>query len=195
MGSVDLIQAKNWIEEIEKILDVLNCTKKQKVAFATFKLTGKAERLWKLVKMLEEHRLTPMVLMWARFKDIFFEWYFLTTVKNAKMEEFISLEQGQLSVQQYVAKFQELSHFASFMIPDEAKKAWKFQRGLKKEIRKQTVIWQMQDFATLVDKATIAEESLQEDLEVQVPKKRLAPPSSSSSSRWGNWKKTNSGVS
>ncbi|XP_057969449.1 uncharacterized protein LOC131158600 [Malania oleifera] len=195
VGSADLIWAENWIEEIEKILDVLNYTKKRKVAFATFKLIGEAERWWKSIKMLEDHRPTPMVLTWARFKDLFFERYFSATVRNAKMEEFISLEQGQLSVQQYAARFQKLSQFAPFMISDETKKASKFQRGLNKEIRKQTAIWQMQDFVTLVDKATIVEESVQEDLEVETPKKRPVPSISYGGAKQGNWKKNSGGVS
>ncbi|XP_057975451.1 uncharacterized protein LOC131162864 [Malania oleifera] len=69
------------------------------------------------------------------------------------------------------------------MISDEAMKTWKFQRDLKKEIQRQTTILQLQDFATLVDKATVIEESLQEDAEVQVPKKRPAPLSSYSDKR------------
>ncbi|XP_057969459.1 uncharacterized protein LOC131158612 [Malania oleifera] len=105
MGSVDLVQAKNWIEEIEKILDVLNCTKKKKVAFATFKLSGEAERWWKSVRMLEEHRSIIVAISWAHFRELFFGWYFPATVRNAKMEEFMSLAQGQLTVQQYAAKF------------------------------------------------------------------------------------------
>ncbi|XP_057958629.1 uncharacterized protein LOC131151402 [Malania oleifera] len=126
MGSADLIQVGNWIEEIEKILDILNYTEKHKVAFAKFKLLGEAERWWKSVKILEEHRPIPVVVMWARFKELFFEWYFPVTVRNAKMEEFMSLEQRQLTIQKCTARFQELSHFAPFMVLDKTIKAWKF---------------------------------------------------------------------
>ncbi|XP_057948222.1 uncharacterized protein LOC131143876 [Malania oleifera] len=47
------------------------------------------------------------------------------------------------------------------------------------------MILQLQDFATLIDKATVAEESLLEDIDVQVPMKRPALPSSSSGARQG----------
>ncbi|XP_057980171.1 uncharacterized protein LOC131165985 [Malania oleifera] len=143
--------------------------------------------------MLEEHRPITVVVTWARFKDLFFERYFPVTVRNVKMKEFISLEQGQLTIQQYAASFQELSRFAPFMVPDEVMKAWKFQRGPRKEIHRQTTIWQMQDFVTLVDKATIVEESLQEDVRVQNSKKRPAPSNSYGGAKQGNWKKKNSG--
>ncbi|XP_057961589.1 uncharacterized protein LOC131168476 [Malania oleifera] len=195
VGGTDPVRAENWIQEIEKILGVLNCTEKQKVTFATFKLAGEAERWWGSVKQMEEHRPIPIVLTWARFKELFFERYFPATMRNAKMEEFMNLTQGSLTVQQYAAKFQELSRFAPFVIPDEAKKAWKFQRGLRSEIRKQTAILQLQDFATLVDKATVAEECLLEDAEVQVTKKRPAPPNYSSGAGQSKWKKNSSGTS
>ncbi|XP_057957168.1 uncharacterized protein LOC131150460 [Malania oleifera] len=53
----------------------------------------------------------------------------------------------------------------------------------------------MQDFVALVDKATVVEESLQEDLEVQDPKKILAPSSSYVGAKQGNWKKNSGGNS
>ncbi|XP_057975312.1 uncharacterized protein LOC131162725 [Malania oleifera] len=153
-GSADPVHAENWIQEIKKILDVLNCIERQKVTFPRS-----------------------------------------TTVRNAKMEEFMNLTQQSLAVQQYDAKFQELSRFAPFLIPDEAKKAWKFQRGLRSDICKQTAILQFQDFVTLVDKATVAEECLLEDTEVQVKKKRPAPPNSSSRAGQGKCKKNGGGTS
>ncbi|XP_057965288.1 uncharacterized protein LOC131155857 [Malania oleifera] len=129
----------------------------QKVLYVTFKLIGEAERWWESVKLLEAQRLKHMAMTWDRFREVFFERYFLATVWNAKMKEFMVLTQGQLMVQQYAARFMELSRFAPFMVPDEARKSWKFERGLKMEIQKQKMILQIQDFATLVDKATMVE--------------------------------------
>ncbi|XP_057971400.1 uncharacterized protein LOC131160089 [Malania oleifera] len=165
VGSTNLIRAENWIQEIEKILVVLRCIDEQKVLYATFKLTGEAERWWESVRMLEEQRPIQVTMTWGCFREVFFERYFPTTVKNVKMEEFMVLTQGQLMVQQYAARFMELSRFASFMVLDEVRKVWKFERFLKKEIWKQTTIVQIQDFTTLVDKVTMAKESLQGDSE------------------------------
>ncbi|XP_057972738.1 uncharacterized protein LOC131160878 [Malania oleifera] len=123
VGSVDLVHAENWIQELKKILDVLNYTEKQKVTFATFKLLGEVERWWVSVKKMEEHQSIPVAMMLSRFRDLFFARYFLAMVRNAKMEKFMNLSQESLSVQQYAAKFQELSRFSPFMIPDEARKA------------------------------------------------------------------------
>ncbi|XP_057969590.1 uncharacterized protein LOC131158751 [Malania oleifera] len=99
IGSVDMIRAKNWIQEIEKILDVLNYAEKQKVTFAMFKLSGEAERWWVSVKKIEEHQPIPIVMTWARFRELFFEQYFPAMIRNMKMEKFMSLTQESLTVQ------------------------------------------------------------------------------------------------
>ncbi|XP_057976069.1 uncharacterized protein LOC131163490 [Malania oleifera] len=135
-GSTDPIPAKNWIWEIEKILVILHCMDEQKMLYTTFKLTGEAEMCWESVRMLEEQKPVPVGMTWRHFREVFFERYYPAYVRNINMEEFMSLTQGQLTVQQYAARFMEPSHFASFMIPDEARKAWKFKKGLKKEILK-----------------------------------------------------------
>ncbi|XP_057981145.1 uncharacterized protein LOC131166572 [Malania oleifera] len=109
IGSANPIRAENWIQEIEKILDVMNYIEKQKVTFVTFKLSREVERWWVSVKKMEEHRPIPVAMTWARFRELFFERYFPATVRNAKMEEFMSLTQELLTMQQYAARFQELS--------------------------------------------------------------------------------------
>ncbi|XP_057981294.1 uncharacterized protein LOC131166736 [Malania oleifera] len=136
IGSTGLIRVENWIWEIEKILAILCCIDEQKVLYATFKLIGEAERWWESVKLLETQRLMSVAMTWGHFREVFFERYFLATVRNAKMEEFMIPTQGQLTIQQYAVRFIELSCFAPFMVPDKARKTWKFERGLKKEIRK-----------------------------------------------------------
>ncbi|XP_057953763.1 uncharacterized protein LOC131148035 [Malania oleifera] len=127
----DLIIAENWIQEIKKILTVLHCTDEQRVLYATFRLTGEANLWWFSVRLLEEQWLSQMALTWERFKEIFFDRYFPASVRDAKMEEFLNLTQGHLTVPQYIAKFMELLYFAPFMIPDEFRKAQRFERGLR----------------------------------------------------------------
>jgi hypothetical protein len=39
----DHISAKNWLNNVEELLATLGCTSEQKVAYATYKLTGEAK--------------------------------------------------------------------------------------------------------------------------------------------------------
>ncbi|XP_057953808.1 uncharacterized protein LOC131148089 [Malania oleifera] len=140
LGGANPIVAENWVQEIEKILALLRCTDEQKVLYATFKLTEEVERWWLAVKLLEEQRSVPTMLTWEHFREIFFDRYFPNTSRDVKVEEFLNLTQGHLIVQQYAAQFVDLSRFAPYMVPDEFRKAWRFERGLRQEIFEQVTV-------------------------------------------------------
>ncbi|XP_057968046.1 uncharacterized protein LOC131157719 [Malania oleifera] len=125
----DLIVAENWVQKTEKILKVLHCTDKQKVFYATFQLAREAERWWMTVGLLEEQITDSSRMTWGRFKEVFFETYFPTSIHDVKANEFSSLTQGTLTMQSYTAKYIELSHFAPCMISNEYEKARRFEKG------------------------------------------------------------------
>ncbi|XP_057949162.1 uncharacterized protein LOC131144469 [Malania oleifera] len=78
-------------------------------------------------------------------------------------------------IQQYAAKFIELSRFDLYIVLDEAKKARKFERGMRRDIYKQVAVLQIHDFSELVDRVTLAEESEQIDVGVLSQRKRPTP--------------------
>ena len=53
-GESNLIVVESWVLDLEKYFEVLNCSKTQKVMFATFMLGGEAERWWRMEKRLLE---------------------------------------------------------------------------------------------------------------------------------------------
>ncbi|XP_057981257.1 uncharacterized protein LOC131166698 [Malania oleifera] len=122
------------MQKMEKILNVLHCTDKKKVLYATFQLAGKAERWWMVVSILEEQRANPLGMTWSCFKEVFFERYFPATTCDAKADEFSSLTQGTLTVQSCATRYIEMSHFAPCMILNEYEKTQKFEKGLRKDI-------------------------------------------------------------
>jgi hypothetical protein len=66
-----------------------------------------------------------------------------------------------MMVEQYVAKFIELSHFAMYLIPNEARKAEKYERGLNQRILDHIIALRIRNFPELVDLATIIEQNFQ----------------------------------
>lgn len=48
--------------------------------------------------------------------------------------EFLTLEQGNLSVGKFAERFTELAQHGIHLIPDEARKARRFVKGLKTEL-------------------------------------------------------------
>ncbi|XP_057948221.1 uncharacterized protein LOC131143856 [Malania oleifera] len=144
---------------MEKILTLLHCTDEQRVLYATFRLMGEAEHWRSDVSLQEEPRLVLVALTCGRFKEIFFDRNFPSSIRDSKMEEFLNLTQGRLTVPQYTTKLVELSHCAPFIIPYEFRKALRFEKGLRHELYEQVVLLKIRDFFELVDKATVAEAS------------------------------------
>ena len=57
--------------------------------------------------------------------------YFLASARLAKAREFLELKQGTMKVVEYVAKFNELEHFADDYLATDMPKVRKFEDGLK----------------------------------------------------------------
>ncbi|XP_057965289.1 uncharacterized protein LOC131155858 [Malania oleifera] len=177
VGGPDLVVAENWVQEIEEIMTVLGCRDKQKFLYATFKMTGDARQWWLSVKLLKEWRLVKIALTWDRFKELFFDRYFPLSTREKKIQEFTNLTQGSMTVGEYVAKLVELSRFALFLIPNEAKRARKFEKGLRRRVYKFVVGFKVQNLSHLVDKASVLEKSIQGGTELTEQMKRPAPSS------------------
>ncbi|KAA0031929.1 gag-protease polyprotein [Cucumis melo var. makuwa] len=74
-------------------------------------------------------------ITWQQFKESFYAKFFSTSLRDAKRQEFLNLEQDDMTVEQYDAEFDMLSRFAPEMIAAEAARADKFVRGLRLDIQ------------------------------------------------------------
>ncbi|KAL0535932.1 hypothetical protein IC582_024862 [Cucumis melo] len=74
-------------------------------------------------------------ITWQQFKESFYAKFFSASLRDAKRQEFLNLEQGDMTVEQYDAEFDMLSRFAPEMITAEAARADKFVRGLRLDIQ------------------------------------------------------------
>ncbi|XP_035542147.1 uncharacterized protein LOC118344833 [Juglans regia] len=135
-GRLNSMDAESWIDRIEQIFEVLYCTDDQKVKYATYHLTDMANKWWKSTRALVQLELGEAVpITWEHFKKIFLDHFFPQTLQESRARQFMDLTQGSMTVAQYATTFMELSRFASYLIPDEEKKAEKFERGLNRRIR------------------------------------------------------------
>ncbi|XP_057426068.1 uncharacterized protein LOC130719458 [Lotus japonicus] len=126
-----------WIKELERIFGALQCSENQK-------------------RLENEGR----EINWFTFKEIFLEKYLPKDVRNKKEMEFLELKQGNMSVGEYAAKFEEL---ALFYLPyqaagNERSKCVKFENGLRPEIKEAIGYQRVRDFPTLVDMCRIFED-------------------------------------
>ena len=70
-------------------------------------------------------------ITWEQFKESFYEKFFSGSLRYAKQQEFLKLEQGDMTVEQYDANFDMLSHFAPNVVRNEAARTDKFVSGLR----------------------------------------------------------------
>jgi hypothetical protein len=126
-GEPNPTAAETWLEEIKKVLKTLAITRDEDcIALATYQMQGEAQHWWKMTEML--HDVTTMTF--ENFETIFLDKYFPAPIKQAMIQEFMSLKQGSMTVTQYAAKFEELSRYAKTLVPTDEAKARKFEWGL-----------------------------------------------------------------
>ncbi|XP_057972719.1 uncharacterized protein LOC131160856 [Malania oleifera] len=90
----------------------------------------------------------------------------------------------------YATRYIELSCFTPYLISNEFEKTLRFEKGLKKDIRRLVGILQIREFFILVDKATVVKVDLHGDEVVREQKKRPVSSGSQTGSRQGPWKNT-----
>ena len=101
--------AEDWIMEIEKLLDAMDCDDLQRAHLAVFKMTGEAQNWWKGVK---GSLLRGGPITWTRFETAFNDKYFSYAEQAKREQEFIELEQGDDAVDEYQANFSAMSRFS-----------------------------------------------------------------------------------
>ncbi|XP_058086506.1 uncharacterized protein LOC131233738 [Magnolia sinica] len=139
-------------------MGLLECTDSQRVTLAVYLLEGEAENWWSSVQ-----RGVPAgyAWTWAGFRTKFLEKYFPRSCWSAKIAQFLKLEQGNMIVAQYEAKFDELSQYILKALEDEEYKLEKFKEGLKPRIQFHLCTWDFGDFSELVDKAMRVEKDFE----------------------------------
>ncbi|GAU37549.1 hypothetical protein TSUD_369970 [Trifolium subterraneum] len=150
--------AVKWVEEVEIIFDAMECANENKLALGTYMLREEANQWWKNAKLRLGDR--GVVITWEMFKREFFNKYFPADVKNKKVVEFMKLEQGNMSVAEYAAKFESLGAFSPHYNTPEAEndKCVKFESGLRPDIKHIIGFAEIRNFTTLVAKARICDE-------------------------------------
>ncbi|TYK04344.1 reverse transcriptase [Cucumis melo var. makuwa] len=88
------------------------------------------ETIFRYMKCPEDQKIT-----WEQFKENFYAKFFSANVKHAKLQKFLNLEQGDMTVEQYDVEFDMLSRFALDVVRDEASRMEKFVRGLRLDLQ------------------------------------------------------------
>ncbi|KAA0033196.1 ty3-gypsy retrotransposon protein [Cucumis melo var. makuwa] len=129
----DPTRAQLWLSSLETIFRYMKYPEDQKVQCAVFMLTDRGTAWWETTERMLGGDVSQIT--WQQFKESFYAKLFSASLRDAKRQEFLNLEQGDMTVEQYDAEFDMLSRFAPEMIATEATRADKFVRGLRLDIQ------------------------------------------------------------
>ncbi|XP_012567426.1 uncharacterized protein [Cicer arietinum] len=163
-GEHDPDKADLWLQEIEKIFEILHCSDNAKVEYATYLMIGEAEYWWRGAKKMMETNHEE--LTWEAFKNKFLEKYFPKSARAEKEAQFLKLYQGNLTIAKYAAKFKSLAkHFCYFLNQiDEEYMCERFESGLRYEIKELVGPLEIRQYQVLVEKCKKMEQMKQSRL-------------------------------
>jgi hypothetical protein len=108
-GSVNPLDADDWLRAILRELEPFNYEDRDKVLLATHQLTGTALAWWENYYAAAKD---PSAITWDEFVEEFHRYHILEATLKRKADEFCELRQGNKSVEEYTYQFIELACYA-----------------------------------------------------------------------------------
>ena len=129
-GTGEPERAYSWLETNEEVFRIIGCTEDQRVSFSAFLMKDRTKDWWRALE-----RRHPEGVGWIIFRREFLDRFYPRSYKEARVEEFYRLVQGDLSVSEYEKRFSELGRLVPTVFDDEEHKTNKFRSGLNLNIR------------------------------------------------------------
>jgi hypothetical protein len=153
-SSLDPLDADDWLKSIEKMLNFTQCSDREKVLYASDRLTGPAADWWDSYVAAHDAADT---ITWAEFTTQFRNYHIPARLMKIKKKEFLSLKQGNMSVSEYHDKFIQLSRYSPDEVADDERKQEHFTEGLNRPLQYALVAHTFPSFQRLLDKALAIE--------------------------------------
>jgi hypothetical protein len=117
--SVEPMDVDDWLKTLEKKLQVIQCTNRERVLFTAHQLVEPAVDWWDAY--VEAHE-DPETINWQEFWNNIRTHHVSFGMMKLKKKEFEDLKQGSMSVNEYVTGFTQLSRYASDNVDTDEKK-------------------------------------------------------------------------
>ena len=104
----DPLSADDWLCIITKKLNAVRATDEEKVNLATHQLVGATDEWW---ENYQDATNEPNAITLQEFVEAFCEYHIPEGIMEIKVEEFRSLRQGPMTVNQYIRKFMKLARW------------------------------------------------------------------------------------
>jgi hypothetical protein len=137
------LQADDWIKTVEKMLNIVQCTDKEKVLYASGRLEGTAADWWDACTAAHD---TPNTITWQEFRNKFREQHIPKGLMKLKKQEFLTLKQGSMSVSKYQDKFIQLYCYTPADVADDAEKQDHFRDDVIGPIKYKLMVHTFENF-------------------------------------------------
>ena len=114
-GKEGVVGALRWLEEMESVIDISDCTNNYKVKYVTHSLKGEALSWWNMV-ILTKGRDAVNKMSWEEFKTLVIEKYCPYNEVEKIETEFWKLEMVGAAHQEYTNRFNELSRLVPHLV-------------------------------------------------------------------------------
>jgi hypothetical protein len=150
---VELMDADDWLKFVEKKLQVVQCNCHEKVLPASHQLFGPAADWWDTY--VEAHE-EPESIKSSKFRAAFHAHHVPQGIIKLK-KECQDLKQGSMSVNEYVTKFTQLSHYTPHEVNTNEKKQECFLNGLNDGLAYALEARDFENFQGMVNNALVLE--------------------------------------
>jgi hypothetical protein len=125
-SSPNPLDADDWLKFVGKMLIITQCSDREKVLYASSRLTSPAADWWD--SYTDAHDVADTIT-WVEFSTQFRNYHIPARLMKIK-KEFLSLKQGSMSVSEYHDKFIQLSRYAPDEVAEDERKQEHFIEGL-----------------------------------------------------------------
>jgi hypothetical protein len=153
------MDAEDWPRTMEQELHTAQCDDREKVLYGPCLLRGAAQSWWE--SSLATHA-NPDTITWEEFRDNFRQYHVPVGLMTVKKEEFLALKQGPMSVGEYRDKFLQLSRYALEDVNTDAKRQYRFLRGLVDPLQYQLMNHTFPTFQHLINRVIMTEKKRKE---------------------------------
>lgn len=126
-SSPDSLHADDQLKLVDKMLNIAQCTDRQKVLYASSCLTGPAAHWWDFYYATHA---TANTITSAEFSTQFRNYHIPAGLIKIKKKESLSLKQGNMTISEYHDKFIQMSRYALEEVADDERKQEQFMEGL-----------------------------------------------------------------
>ena len=120
--------SKNFNEELERVFDLMHVVDSKRVHLVAYQLTSISRTCFDQWKEGRYEDAPPA--NWACLKVAFLGHFFPRELKDAKVQEFLAMNQDSLIVHEYWLEFTQLSHYSLDIFKDMRSKMSLFIAGL-----------------------------------------------------------------